>query len=1064
MALFQKSVQNDYLNRVQDSSIKEYWEYYDSYFNNPEQQKLIEGVSERKFYSEFISKLFGKCLGYNTSLSEDQNYFIEEKNETDSGKADGAVKVNGEVVAVMEFKDTTTKNLKDVESQAFGYKVKHSNKCKYVVTCNFKELWFYIDNTTSKEPFNLFNLSYDDFKLLWLCLSYESISTNLPEQIKNKSISDEKEITQNLYKDYSQFRNEIFNDLVDKNPQFDKLLLFKKTQKLLDRFLFIFFAEDRLLLPTNSIAKIIKKWEDDIAYGEEKSLYTTFVFYFNLLNKGRPASKEREEIFAYNGGLFAPDEMLDSIVIDDELLSKHTKKLSSYDFISDVSVNILGHIFEHSLSQIEEIQNEIAGIETDKSKSKRKKDGVFYTPAYITKYIVENTVGKLCKEKREELEFNEAEFAKDRKGRQKNTLKKLSNQLDNYRDWLLGITICDPACGSGAFLVEALNFLIDEHKYIDELRASLFGESIQFSDITASILENNLYGVDINDESVEIAKLSLWLRTAQKGRKLTSLSDNLKCGNSLIDDPEVAGDKAFNWENEFPEVFAKGGFDVIIGNPPYVRHELITDIKSQLEKEYSVYQSIADLYVYFIEKGIEIVKEKGVLGYITPNKFIQSTYAKKLRKYIGEQYQILLMIDFGELPVFSDAATFPLISILKKEEPSKTTSFVKVKSLESLDLNTFFEQNKISIDKNVFTKENWQLISVNEQKLFNKIVLLGTELNKYLDVTFYRGILTGYNEAFIIDNEKRLELISKDPNSKELIKPFVDGDDVRRYHLRTKGKFLIFTRRGIDIEAYPAIKEHLFNYYERLKPKISSNDKVGRKKGDYQWFEIQDSISYYEEFEKDKIIYPEIAKESRFTLDETKTYLNKTIFLIPSSDKFLLALLNSKVIWFYLMNVCTSLGDPKEGGRLNLQKVYLEKTPIVDKSNKEEINNFVTNQLSKLKELQSLNKNFLELISNKYSISSFSIKLKKWSDFAFGDFLKELEKARKKSAKENESEYGKLSLSEESEWMQYFNEQKQKAEELKLEIDKTDNEIDQMVYELYGLTLEEIEIVENATK
>ena len=130
----------------------------------------------------------------------------------------------------------------------------------------------------------------------------------------------------------------------------------------------------------------------------------------------------------------------------------------------------------------------------------------------------------------------------------------------------LGITICDPACGSGA-LVEALNFLIDEHKYIDELRASLFGESIQFSDITAIILENNLYGVDINEESVEIAKLSLWLRTAQKGRKLTSLSDNLKCGNSLIDDPEVAGDKAFNWENEFPEVFAKGGFDVVIGNP-----------------------------------------------------------------------------------------------------------------------------------------------------------------------------------------------------------------------------------------------------------------------------------------------------------------------------------------------------------------------------------------------------------------------------------------------------------------------------------------------------------------
>ena len=674
MALFQKSVQNDYLNRVQDSSIKEYWEYYDSYFNNPEKQKLIEQQKERKFYSEFIDELFVNCLGYTKKIGESQNYFIEEKNETDSGKADGAVKVNGEVVAVMEFKDTTTKNLKDVESQAFGYKNTHP-KCNYIVTCNFKELWFYIGDTTSKEPFNLFNLSYDGFKLLWLCLSYESISTNLPEQIKNKSVTEEEEITKKLYSDYSLFRNEIFNDLVNKNPQFDKLLLFKKTQKLLDRFLFIFFAEDRLLLPTNSIAKIIKKWEDDIAFGEEKSLYTTFVFYFNLLNKGRPASKEREEIFAYNGGLFAPDEILDSIVIDDELLSKHTKKLSSYDFISDVSVNILGHIFEHSLSQIEEIQNEIAGIETDKSISKRKKDGVFYTPAYITKYIVENTVGKLCKEKREELEFNEAEFAKDRKGRQKITLKKLSNQLDNYREWLLGITICDPACGSGAFLVEALNFLIDEHKYIDELRASLFGESIQFSDITASILENNLYGVDINDESVEIAKLSLWLRTAQKGRKLTSLSSNLKCGNSLIDDPEVAGDKAFNWENEFPEVFAKGGFDVIIGNPPYVRQELFKEIKPFLEANYECYNSVADLYTYFIEKGILLMNKNGVFSFILPNKFLKATYGKQIRNVIKKYTSIELLFDFDDYPVFADATTYPIIYVFNKNKDRVSNDF-----------------------------------------------------------------------------------------------------------------------------------------------------------------------------------------------------------------------------------------------------------------------------------------------------------------------------------------------------------------------------------------------------
>ncbi len=1057
MALFQKSVQNDYLNRVQDSSIKEYWEYYDSYFNNPEQQKLIEGISERKFYSEFISKLFGKCLGYNTSLSEDQNYFIEEKNETDSGKADGAVKVNGEVVAVMEFKDTTTTNLKDVESQAFGYKVKHSNKCKYVVTCNFKELWFYIDNTTSKEPFNLFNLSYDDFKLLWLCLSYESISTNLPEQIKNKSVTEEEEITKKLYSDYSLFRNEIFNDLVDKNPQFDKLLLFKKTQKLLDRFLFIFFAEDRLLLPTNSIAKIIKKWEDDIAFGEEKSLYTTFVFYFNLLNKGRPASKEREEIFAYNGGLFAPDEILDSIIIDDELLSKHTKKLSSYDFISDVSVNILGHIFEHSLSQIEEIQNEIAGIETDKSESKRKKDGVFYTPQYITKYIVENTLGKLCKEKREELEFNEDEFAKDRKGRQKNTLKKLSNQLDNYREWLLGVTICDPACGSGAFLVEALNFLIDEHNYIDELRASLFGESIQFSDITASILENNLYGVDINEESVEIAKLSLWLRTAQKGRKLTSLSDNLKCGNSLIDNPEVAGDKAFNWENEFPEIFSKGGFDVVIGNPPYVRQELFKEIKPYLEQHYKCYNSVADLYTYFIEKGIGLMSERGLFSFILPNKFLKATYGKNIRKIIKEQSNLELLLDFDDFPVFADATTYPIIYVVNKETDFSEDSFMYAeinKRDNTVDPINLLESKKHKVPFASLTEDMWNFIDVTSFEILNKIKSDSTQLGKVVNKKIYRGLTTGKNDAFVINGVKRKQLISKSGKNSERIKVLATGKEVKRNTFDFQDKYLLFTGFDDDIpKEYPEIQEELDKHKEAL---IKRYDK-----GENYW--NLRACAYYEEMQLPKIIYPRINNRGNFYFDEKgEVFLLDNNFFISTKSKAILALLNSKLVYFYLKNVCTTL----QGGFYDFRRDKITSIPVNNNLNsiEQDISILADNLIDYTDQLNKNESNFINLLKSKFEINTISKKLQNWHELEFGEFLLELEKARKKSAKENETEYSKLTLSEEAEWMQYFNEQKQKTEVLKEEIDKTDKDIDQMVYELYGLTEDEIEIVENATK
>jgi type II restriction/modification system DNA methylase subunit YeeA len=219
---------------------------------------------------------------------------------------------------------------------------------------------------------------------------------------------------------------------------------------------------------------------------------------------------------------------------------------------------------------LKKFQAKLKAYQTNKANPKRKKDGVFYTPKCITKYIVDNTVGKLCEEKKTELDIQEAEYEKERKGRQKATLKKLTQKLEDYRRWLLQITICDPACGSGAFLNQALEFLIAEHQYIDELQAKLFGDAMVLSEVENSILENNLFGVDINEESVEIAKLSLWLRTAQKGRKLTSLNKNIKCGNSLIEDPNIAGDKAFNWKNEFPNVFKKGGFDVIIGNPPYV--------------------------------------------------------------------------------------------------------------------------------------------------------------------------------------------------------------------------------------------------------------------------------------------------------------------------------------------------------------------------------------------------------------------------------------------------------------------------------------------------------------
>ena len=430
--------------------------------------------------------------------------------------------------------------------------------------------------------------------------SRENLLSGKPLKVKEASLVEEEVITKQFYKDYSVFKRELYRDLVRRNAKKLKSLrkntaeteahaeedvdaqtemasleknvkqnLFKKSQKLIDRFLFIFFAEDRALLPPNSIHKILADWNKLKDLDAEMPLYDRFKLYFGYLDTGRKGTEKKAEIFAYNGGLFKPDPVLDMLEIDDELLYKHTSRLAKYDFESQVDVNILGHIFENSLNEIESVNAEIEGAEFDKQKSKRKKDGVFYTPKYITKYIVENTVGRLCEEKKSELGFREEEYFRGRKRRQKDTLEGLVKILEDYREWLLQLTICDPACGSGAFLNQALDFLIKEHRYIDEMKAKLLGGKLILSDIENTILERNIYGVDINEESVEIAKLSLWLRTAQPRRKLNDLSNNIKCGNSLIDDEKVAGNKAFKWEEEFPEVFAKGGFDVVIGNPPY---------------------------------------------------------------------------------------------------------------------------------------------------------------------------------------------------------------------------------------------------------------------------------------------------------------------------------------------------------------------------------------------------------------------------------------------------------------------------------------------------------------
>jgi type I restriction-modification system DNA methylase subunit len=1021
MAFFQNSVINKYIQNLDKQTLQNAYAKFRAHFHNATIQDNIRGSKEEQYQGEFLIDLFVNVLGYTKNPTPNFNLTTEYKNVKDSKKADGAIIINDIVKAVIELKGTNTTDLNKIEVQAFGYK-NNQPECEYVITSNFEKIRFYIDNAIEYTEFNLFTLTEKEFELLYICLSYDSIAKGLPKQIKDESVSQESLITKKLYNDYSQFKNQLYHSLVKLNPQYEPLELFKKSQKLLDRFLFIFFAEDRQLLPTNLIFRINKEWQQLRNMRIEVSLYDRYKIYFNDLDCGatvslpafsQTASKQVEEfqIYAYNGGLFKKDDLLNDIKIEDELLFTHTEKLSNYDFASEVDVNVLGHIFENSLNDVDEIKAQLEGQEIDKTKTKRKKDGVFYTPKYITKYIVDNTVGKLCLEKKEALLITESDYTIDKK-RQKKTTQALTDKLNEYRNWLLQLTICDPACGSGAFLNQALDFLITEHRYIDELQAKLFGDALVLSDVEGSILENNLFGVDINEESVEIAKLSLWLRTAQPNRKLNDLNSNIKCGNSLIDDVAVAGDKAFNWQLQFSNIFEKGGFDVIVGNPPYVDIKALPkELVTSLFKNYSTAENRINLYSIFIEKSVTLLKNGGFLSFINPNSMLINTSYQKLRSLIIDG-----LTEIVKLPddVFPDAKVETIILFYQKQILAKEVNLIlhdRNEVISFIDNSRIKKHNKKEWDTNngvVFSIYSNKIQQNILDKIDSGCVKMDTIAEFTLGITPYDKY-RGHSKE-IIENR---EFHSK-TKINEFYKPLITGENITRYYTL----------------------EHVNEY-------IKYGDWLGAMRNE-------------KFFNEPRILVRQIVSGNPLRIFASYTdkqfYFTQIGFgIIPKKEidvKYLLCLINSNLLNYYhkfrfldiekdlfqkiLIANCKQL--PIKNISIGLQQDFVKKAEII---------------LLLYKELQDLSKKFQSSIERKFNLGSLPKKLEEWYLLSYSDFIKEL--AKKKI---------KLSLSDEAEWEEYFNTESKKALEIKLKIDTTDKEIDQMVYKLYDLTDEEIKIVE----
>ena len=1045
--LFQKNILKKYTDAVPQDVVAQAWQQYQSYFLNPEIQANIRQSKEEQFQEGFLRELFVKVLGYTLNPSPDYNLITEQKNETNSRKADGAILVDGKVVGIIELKDHKTTDLSKIEQQAFGYKSQNQNAV-YVVISNFEKLRFYIDNAVECVEFDLFHLTENEFRTLWLCLAYTNIAANLPKRIKTESVSSEDAITNALYRDYTNFKRVLYQDICANNGVADddaRVELYKKTQKLLDRMLFIFFAEDSGLLPPNTMIRIIDDWRKLADLDAYVPLYERIKKYFGYLDTGYKGKDY--EIFAYNGGLFKPDEVLDSLKITDSVLEQHTRRLSEYDYQSEVDVNILGHIFENSLNEIEAVA---APTDAAPSTTKRKRDGVFYTPQYITKYIVENTVGRLCADKKAELQIDEQEYFADRR-RNKDTKIKLLKRLNDYRQWLLQITICDPACGSGAFLNAALQFLIQEHRLIDEMDAKITDSPMVIPNVENSILENNLFGVDINEESVEIARLSLWLRTARPHRKLNSLNQNIKCGNSLISDPEVAADKAFDWQREFPQVFERGGFDVIIGNPPYVHLESIKETSNQIEKVgYSTYNKRGDLYCVFVEKAFQIVKADGMVSYIMPNKWLQAGYGKELRAYFLTK-QLERLIDFGDIQIFEGATTYPCIFIARNAEPANQITVSVLKAADNYDFYQNVKSTEEEFAYSQFSSDTWIISSQKEKALIERLSSKYQTLKKFVDGEAYYGIKTGFNDAFLIDNETYQDVVGKDERAKEKIYPFLQGRNIKPYGKAEAVSFLIlfekgWTRQGQQFENEVDAWNYLQTKYPSIAAWLEPFAEDGRKrtdKGDF-WWELR-ACDYYEQFAKPKIMYQAFQVKPCFIYDENGFYSNNSMWFIPTNSKALLAILNSKMGWWLITKFCTQI----QNGYQLIWK-YFSQIPIPNCDDISALDSLANKMLTLNADLQQKVSRFLRRITETYNLEKTTAALETFYTLSFSDFVKELGKQKVK-----------LTLVQKDELEDYFNAYQAECQSLKTAIATTDTEIDRKVYALYGLTDEEIGVVEN---
>ena len=707
------------------------------------------------------------------------------------------------------------------------------------------------------------------------------------------------------------WRTDIAKNIALRNPSLDIYHLNTAVQKIIDRIIFLRIAEDKEMEEYGLLQKITKGG----------AVYQKLQSVFDKANA------------KYNSGLFTPHDWLRSLTIDDAVLSSIINGLyypeCPYEF-SILPVEILGNIYEQFLGKIITFRNIGGRVSSDRTNTRhtaiieekpevKKAGGVYYTPQYIVRYIVENTLGVKIK------------------GQSPDAVAKLK--------------VVDPACGSGSFLVEAYQQLLNYHLdyYSSEkvrkqaLKNSLIyetGKSVYKLTIEEKqrILLNNIYGVDIDGQAVEVTKLSLYLKLLEnEGREtqgqlfkfsdiklLPSLDSNIKCGNSLVssdyyhekdlslfDDEAMRKINTFDWDKEFPKVFAQGGFDCVIGNPPYVNISVFPELHTYLQTTYSViHTGYNDLMYYFMYRGIEFLKEDGLYGIITSNYFLGNEYAKKLRVFLSDK--ITKIVNFKNAKIFSANVHTALIFAEKH-----TTNDIDIftyssdKAPDSVIIEN--DYSYITMKRNTLG-EVWILADSKEQHIIDKMkegsILLG-------DIaTIEKGPGTGKNDVFIL----KKEIAEKLNLEKELLRNNVKNGDIQRYVFNDRGTVLIYADNKTDIKKYP----NIYKYLSAHKKELSLRNEV--LKGAYQWYRLERPRNKTVFDAKEKIIVPYRASFNRFAYDNQQYFNNSdsNAFIVKEEEpfllKYILVLLNSKLHnWFYGF-----IGKPKGNSREYFNKPLAE--------------------------------------------------------------------------------------------------------------------------------------------